>query len=263
MARVCPLFSGSAGNCVYVGTGEHGILVDAGVSAKRIENSLVSRNIDPKSISAVFITHEHSDHISGLRVFAGRYGMKIYASKGTLSSLVKSGHADSSMSLNIINGKTVCESDMQIRSFKTSHDSAESFGYVIETPDDRKIAVSTDLGVITEDVLYNICGCDMVVLESNHDVAMLSSGPYPYYLKRRILSNFGHLSNDACAAVLPALVSGGATRFILAHLSRENNLPELAYETAVAELNHYGMDAGEDYILSVASPECLEKVTVF
>ena len=263
MARVCPLFSGSSGNCVYVGSGEHGILIDAGVSAKRIETSLLSKDINPSTISAVFVTHEHSDHVSGLRIFSKRYGAKIYASNGTMSQLIKSSYVTNENRLEIINGKSVCENGLYIKSFKTSHDSAESFGYVVTTPDDRKISVATDLGVLTEEVVNEICGSDMVIIESNHDVAMLSAGEYPYYLKRRILSKYGHLSNDACAAILPSLISSGTTRVILAHLSRDNNLPELAYQTAVSELSLYGMNVDDDYKLFVAPVENQGKVMVF
>jgi len=264
MARVCPLFSGSSGNCIYIGSGTGGLLIDAGVSAKRIEQSLFDRDIDPRSVSAVFITHEHSDHIQGISILAKRYGMKIYASNGTLSDMAAHDKLPAGADIHPLTADDcVCEQELYIRPFKTMHDAAESFGYVVQTPDDRKIALATDLGVMTQEVMDAVSGCDMVILESNHDISMLSAGSYPYYLKRRILSPYGHLSNEACAAVLPALISSGTTRFVLAHLSRENNLPDLAYQTALSELVQFGMEADEDYKLIVAPPESTERMIVF
>ena len=141
---------------------------------------------------------------------------------------------------------------MMVRPFPISHDCAEGYGYRIQMPDGRKVAVATDTGVMTEEVREAVTGCDLVVIESNHDVRMLQNGRYPYYLKRRILSQTGHLSNDACAEELASLVKSGTTRLILAHLSRENNVPELAYETAKSTLAAAGMREGMDFLLSVA-----------
>ena len=150
-----------------------------------------------------------------------------------------------------------------VRPFPISHDCREGFGYVVELPGERRVAVATDMGVMTDAVMQAISGCDLVVLESNHDVRMLENGPYPYPLKRRILSDRGHLSNDACACVLEQLVSCGSTRFCLAHLSKENNNPYLARQTAVAALSELGAREGRDYALQVAEPVCSAPVTVF
>lgn len=260
MARFCPLFSGSSGNCTYVGAGGHGVLVDAGVSARRIETALRERDIDPASISAVFVTHEHSDHIGGLRVFTKRYGCRVYASTGTLAAL------DESCCLNTdaiaMNGRPVEEAGMVVKAFRTSHDSRESVGFCIWTPDERRVAVATDTGRMTNEIRDSLAGCDAVLIESNHDVDMLKNGGYPHYLKRRILADTGHLSNAACAAELPLLAQSGVTRFWLGHLSRENNRPELAYQTALRAFTEAGLRPQRDFLLNVAPPAATAAVMV-
>lgn len=254
MARFCPLFSSSSGNCTYIGTPNSGILIDAGVSARRIERALCERDIEPRSIQAIFVTHEHSDHIAGLRVLIKRFGYKVYASAGTIEAML-SENILADDDVNVMSGQTVDIADMRVSGFRTSHDSRESMGFRVETPDERRLAVATDTGCITESIRHSLHGCDLVMLESNHDVRMLESGGYPYFLKRRILADTGHLSNDCCASELPSLAQSGVTRFILGHLSRENNLPELAYQTSLSALQQAGFTEHQDYLLSVAPRE--------
>lgn len=141
---------------------------------------------------------------------------------------------------------------MYVLPFHTSHDSRESLGFRIHMADGRTLAVATDTGCMTDAIRGALVGCDLVLLESNHDVRMLENGPYPYVLKRRILGERGHLSNDCCAAELPFLAQNGSTRFVLGHLSRENNFPDLAYGTARAALDRAGLHEGKDYLLTVA-----------
>lgn len=263
MARYCPLFSGSSGNCTYIGTAEGGILVDAGVSAKRIETALRERDIEPHSIEAVFVTHEHIDHISCLRLLTKRYGWRVYASCGTLEAIADTRPLEPQTVCEVIGETGVCAAGMEIQPFATSHDSRESLGFRITLPGGRRVAVATDTGVMTDTVRAALSGCDLVHIESNHDVRMLENGPYPYYLKRRILADTGHLSNDACAAELTALAQNGTTRFVLAHLSRENNLPEIAYMTAQAALCGAGMQENIDFLLQVAPRGAEAPVTLF
>ncbi|MCI9414242.1 MAG: MBL fold metallo-hydrolase [Clostridiales bacterium] len=263
MARFCPLFSGSSGNCTYIGSSSGGVLVDVGVSARRIELALWDRGIDPRSIGAVFITHEHSDHISGLRVLCKKYGYRVYASAGTLGALIDANTLDVYGVPDTMPEQGVEVADMLVTAFRTSHDSRESMGYRIHLPDDRRVAVATDTGLITDDTRQALTGCDLVLLESNHDVHMLENGPYPYYLKRRILASTGHLSNEACARELPALAERGTARFFLGHLSKENNLPQLAYETSRLSLTEAGLREGIDYTLTVAPRDSTAEMTVF
>ena len=252
MARFCPLFSGSSGNCTYIGSADGGVLVDTGVSARRIECALREREIDPAAIRAVFITHEHSDHIAGLRVLVNRYGYKVYASAGTLDALVEMQALGENAEFEVITDDGVEAAGMYVLPFHTSHDSRESLGFRLHTADGRTMAVATDTGCMTDSLRGALVGCDLVLLESNHDIRMLENGPYPYYLKRRILGARGHLSNECCAAELPFLAQNGTTRFFLGHLSKENNFPDLAYNTALAALQQAGLREGKDFLLSVA-----------
>jgi phosphoribosyl 1,2-cyclic phosphodiesterase len=262
MARFCPLFSGSSGNSYYIGSARDGILIDVGRSAKQVTDMLGTCGIDIAAIRAIFITHEHTDHISGLRVFASRHHVPVYASRGTFAALEAMGCLNDKFEPSVIDSKGVECAGMMLTPFSISHDSAECIGYRIETSDGRKIALATDLGYLSDEVRNNLFGSDMVVLESNHDVGMLENGPYPYHLKRRILSKTGHLSNDACASELDSLVRSGATRFILAHLSRENNTPDLAFQTALCALKMSGMKQGKDFELFVAPRENTDGRTI-
>lgn len=255
MARYCPLFSGSEGNCTYVGNADAGILIDAGVSAKRLETALNERGIDPHRITAVFVTHEHTDHVNGLRVLAKRYGMRVYATEGTMSALCDTGRVDAVTDCRtLIPGQSATEGGCLITAFTTPHDSRQSCGYRIHTADGQRVAIATDIGHMSDEVRRAITGCELIQIESNHDIAMLEAGPYPYPLKQRILSPYGHLSNAACAAELYRLAQSGTARFMLAHLSRENNRPDLAYRTARTALAGMGLLEGADFILRVAAP---------
>ena len=262
MARLCPLFSGSSGNSYYIGSQERGVLIDAGKSAKQITEKLACCGIPLSAIEGIFVTHEHSDHVQGLRVFAGRHKIPVYGSFGTMEALNDA---------QILNGKFPCSvigpeglrcAGMEILPFHTSHDCAEGYGYLVKTADDHKVAFCTDLGVVTPEVEKMVEGADFVVMESNHDVRMLQNGPYPYPLKRRILSSRGHLSNEACADLLPYLAQLGTSRFLLAHLSSENNTPELAYQTALCSLKMAGLQEEKDFMLSVAPRDNVQGHTI-
>lgn len=255
MARLCPLFSSSGGNSTYVGSGGVGVLIDAGKSAKQLERALNANDIATKGIEAIFLTHEHSDHIQGLRVFASRYKIKVFASQGTMQSLDQKGVLTGGFECEIISDAGIEVAGMRIKPFKTPHDSIESVGYVIHTGNGRRAAIATDIGYMSADVKDNISGADVLMIESNHDVRMLQNGAYPYYLKRRILSDIGHLSNEACAVELPGFINAGTKRIVLAHLSRENNVPELAFQTAVCALSEKKMAVGQDFELTVAPVE--------
>lgn len=263
MARFCPLFSGSSGNSFYIGSSEEGILVDAGRSAKQLDAMLDGCGISASAVKAVFVTHEHSDHVSGLRVFASRHKIPVYASSGTLEALRTSGCIDDQKfrSHVISEGGTEC-AGITVHPFHVSHDSAECIGYRIQTRDGRTISLSTDLGYMTQEVRDSLSGADMVVLESNHDVGMLQNGPYPYVLKRRILSQTGHLSNVDCAAELCDFLQKGTTRIVLAHLSTENNTPELALQTSLCSLQLSGYKQGRDFELEVAPRENIVHKTI-
>lgn len=262
MARYCPLFSGSSGNCTYLATASGGVLIDAGVSAKRIMTALKDRNIDPASLGALFITHEHADHISGMKVLLKHYPMPVYATRGTLEALMEKDILPAGVTATVIHG-AVSVGDMTVTSFATPHDSRESCGYRITFPDERTAAVATDMGCLCDTVTQAISGCDLVHVESNHDIRMLENGPYPYYLKQRILGARGHLANEICASLLPSLLESGTTRFVLSHLSRENNSPLLALTTAQGALKGTGALENRDYLLTVAAQCSTDGVLYF
>ena len=255
MARFCSLFSSSSGNSTFISSATSSVLVDAGVSAKRMMKALSDRVIDPKTIGGIFITHEHSDHIKGLRILASNYHIPVYATEGTISALEENGTINGKFPFEVMPNEGVVVGDMLVKSFKTPHDSRESCGYTVTMPDMQKLAVATDIGHITDEIMRNLKGCSLVMLESNHDEGMLQNGPYPYYLKRRILSDVGHLSNNSCAAVVTELLRSGASRFFLGHLSEENNFPALAYETSRAALLSAGAVEGRDFLLEVNKTE--------
>lgn len=263
MMRYCSLFSGSSGNCTYVAAKDGGVLVDAGVSAKRIEQALGERDIDPRSIRAVLVTHEHTDHVSGLRVLCKRYGWPVLASEGTLDALALNDRVTQEQRLYAVSaGESLTIGDLKITPFATPHDSRASLGFRFDA-DDHSLGVATDMGYMMPEVLSILRGCQLLHIESNHDPVMLHNGPYPYPLKMRILSDRGHLSNDACAAVLPELVRSGATRIALAHLSQHNNTPQLAERTACDALAAQGIGVGRDCLLWVAQPTDTQPIVYF
>jgi len=252
VAQFCSLFSGSSGNCTYISAGDSGILIDAGVSAKRIREALACREIDLSSIRGIFVTHEHSDHIAGVRVLANQCGCPVYGSKGTLCGMEKSNALPDTPIFTLSAGQSAAVGDLEITAFATPHDTPESTGYFVETADGTRLTVATDMGELLPSVFDILCQSDVVLLESNHDVQMLRRGPYPLFLQERILGKRGHLSNAACAAALPALVNAGVSQILLGHLSDKNNTPALALDTAGAALASAGVTVGRDVRLSVA-----------
>lgn len=225
--------------------------------------SLLEREIDPASLSAIFVTHEHSDHIKGIRIIATNYNIPVYATEGTLHGLDEAGILNGKFPFHVMPKDGVEIGDLFVKSFQTPHDSNESCGFTVEFPDERKAAIATDIGHITNEIMNALIGCDLVMLESNHDVGMLENGNYPYYLKRRILSDTGHLSNDVCGDVAAQLVERGTTRLFLGHLSAENNIPELAYQTSYAAIYETGAVLDRDYMLKVNPKENFDGIVRF
>lgn len=262
MSRICPLFSGSTGNSTYIGTSNGGILVDVGASMKGICNALERAGSNYNEIKVVAVTHEHIDHIKGLKTFLNRTDAVLISSEKTLDTLACQDKIPTKTKVISIEKEPIEIDGIVVNRFATSHDCLGSSGYTFVLPDQKKVSVCTDLGVVTDTVRKALLNSDTVLIESNHDVDMLKRGPYPPILKMRIMSETGHISNTACAAELKALLESGTKRFILGHLSQKNNTPLLARVAAESALIDCGSENGKDYILSVASPEG-NGVTVF
>ncbi len=236
--KMCPIASGSSGNVIYVGSSTTNILVDAGISKKRIEEGLQSIGMNGFDMNAILITHEHSDHIQGLGVFVRKYPVPIYGTARTLDAIQLSkslGHIPPEL-FHVVEPDVEFEiGDVTVHPMKTSHDAADSVAYRFYH-DDKRVAIATDLGTYDEYIVNGLKELDAILIEANHDVRMLQVGPYPYPLKQRILSDVGHLSNELCGKLLCEIAGDRLRSVILGHLSQENNLPDLAYETVRMEI---------------------------
>ena len=261
MSKACQLFSGSKGNSIFVSCSTGKFLVDVGVSAKRTEKALDEIGVSPSELCGIFVTHEHSDHIGGLRVFATRYNLDVYAHPDVIAAMRNTKKIDDKVKTRKITSPLEL-SGVRIIPFENSHDSVACLGYRFNMSDGRSICVCTDTGCVTDDAREKMRGCDLAFLESNHEVTMLQNGTYTYQLKQRILSDTGHLSNASCAEYACELVKGGTTRIVLSHLSRENNTPDIAYQTTLCALREHGFEENKDFRLSVSPQENHERPIV-
>lgn len=235
--RIVTFASGSTGNCSLISDGKTNILIDAGISMRRVVAALAEYGLTPQDLCGVLITHEHSDHISGLNMLNKYYRLPIIAPP-ELCGVLQSCKPDLSRSLNAAPvGEVLNIDSLAVRPFRTPHDSAFSVGYRFEGS--GSFAFATDTGMITDEMLDGLTGVDTALIEANHDVEMLRSGPYPYFLKKRILADHGHLSNSECGKLAVSLANSGTKRIILGHLSRENNTPALALSTVKTALKGF------------------------
>jgi phosphoribosyl 1,2-cyclic phosphodiesterase len=226
MTSICVLASGSKGNAIYVSDGRTSILVDAGLSAVEIERRLLSRNLHPKSLDAIVVSHEHSDHIQGVGPLSRRYRLPIYINGPTLAA-ARMQLGDIQRTIEFFPGISFGVGDLRLHPFSVSHDACESVGFTIEV-DGVKMGIATDLGTATQLVSHHLRGCALMVLEANHDPRMLEEGPYPWHVKQRIQSRLGHLSNQASCDLLGEICHRGLRHVILAHISQTNNTPQKA-----------------------------------
>ncbi|HIV24665.1 MAG TPA: MBL fold metallo-hydrolase [Candidatus Scatomonas pullistercoris] len=236
--KLCSIASGSSGNCIYVGSDTTSVLIDAGISGKRIEEGLHTIGLTGQDIDAVFITHEHSDHIKGLGVLARKRGIPIYATRETYEAVLRGasvGKIPEGLFHEICPDRSVEMGDLIIEPFSISHDAANPVGYRVNHGK-QSMAVATDLGVYGTYTVNHLKNLDVLLLEANHDIHMLEVGTYPYYLKQRILGERGHLSNEMAGQLLCEVLHDNMKQIVLGHLSRENNYPALAYETVCAEV---------------------------
>ncbi len=231
--------SGSSGNCIYVGSDTTHLLVDTGISKKRTEEGLQEIGVSLQDVDGILITHEHSDHISGLGVISRKYHIPIYATQRTLDAIKgysSLGKVEEELFCPICPDESFIIKDIKCNPMRTSHDAAEPVAYRFQYGK-KKVAIATDLGTYNDYTVECLKGMDAVLLEANHDVRMLQVGPYPYHLKRRILGDRGHLSNELSGQLLSRILHDNMQAVVLGHLSQENNLPQLAYETVRLEIN--------------------------
>ena len=261
--ELCSIASGSSGNCIYAGTDRCHLLIDAGISGKRVEAGLNEIGLKTSEIQGILVTHEHTDHIRGLGVLARRYGIPMYATAGTIEWILENqaiGTVDKSLFQTVKAGEEFMIRDMKITPYAASHDAAEPVVYRMQQGK-RCMAVLTDLGTYDDDLIARFQGLDALLLEANHDVRMLEIGRYPYPLKRRILSDRGHLSNESSGQLLGTLLHDHFKTVLLGHLSKENNYPELAYETVRLEItmgeNPY---KGDDFPIRVAARDHISDI---
>lgn len=238
MLELCSIASGSSGNCICVGTDTVHVLVDAGISGKRIEQGLNSIDLTSKDMQGILITHEHIDHIAGLGVMARRYHLPIYATARTIDAIkrVKSvGKIEEELFHPIVPKQEFSIGELTMKPLPISHDAADPVAYRFKSGKHR-MAVVTDLGTYDQVIVDELQGLDAMLLEANHDINMLQTGSYPYYLKQRILGNEGHLSNERSGQLLGELLHDHFGTVVLGHLSKENNYEELAYEAVRLEV---------------------------
>jgi phosphoribosyl 1,2-cyclic phosphodiesterase len=250
--KVCTLASGSSGNATYIEGGSTAVLVDAGLSGRAIADSLNSIGVNPDNLNGILITHEHIDHVKGVGVLSRRFDLKIFASEQTWSEITTIVGSIPDYNRCVVESGTAFEiEDLQVEIFDTSHDAADSVGYSFLC-DEVRVGIATDTGFLTRSARKHIDGSDLFVFEANHDLGMLRTGRYPWALKKRIMSDWGHLSNISAGHCLASLVGGKTKGVILAHLSKENNLPELAYSTVANILVEAGLNVGADFTMEVA-----------
>lgn len=248
--------SGSGGNCALLSDGNTRLLIDAGISMKRIRDALAAQGLAFSDLSGVLITHEHSDHIAALPMLLKYTALPFYAPRTVGHALCRTMVDFEEHWQPITPLEPFSVGELCVTAFPTPHDTDESVGYRFEH--DSAFAFCTDTGCVTETMLSQLSGCRSVVIEANHDTDMLLSGPYPYPLKRRILSERGHLSNADCASLACRLASGGTETVVLAHLSRENNRPARAMETVRAALDQSGYSRVALHVAPVLGALALE-----
>ena len=236
MLKFCSLYSGSTGNSLYVENENTKILVDAGVSAKKIINALTSHSVNIEDIDAIIVTHEHSDHIKGLGTISNKFNIPVFANTKTWDTMVKERDKISTENQFHFNNNENFEiKDLKIHPFDIPHDAANPCGFNIYS-DNLKLSIATDLGHMTNNIMNNLEGSAFIMLESNYEPEVLKCCSYPYYLKSRIAGPNGHLSNNLAGQTIAHLMKSGLKEVILGHLSKESNFPELAYTTVLSEL---------------------------
>ncbi|MFY9177485.1 MAG: MBL fold metallo-hydrolase [Caldicoprobacterales bacterium] len=249
--KFCSLFSGSSGNASYIGTDKTHILIDAGLACRTIEKAMKEIGLTPSTLDGILITHEHDDHIRGAGVVSRKYNVPIYANQETWQAMEdKIGDISNSNIRIFDNNMDFYIKDINIQPFDIPHDAASPVGFCFFNKG-KKISIATDLGHTNSRIINTVMDSDLVVLEANHDIEMLKAGSYPMRLKKRIMGRKGHLSNEDAGLALVKMIKGKLTHVLLAHLSKQNNLPQLAYDTVVGVLEENGIKNGKDIVVDM------------
>lgn len=250
MIKFQSIVSGSSGNCTLVCCDKTKILIDCGISGKKITAYLNDMGINPEEIDSILVTHEHIDHTSGVGIISRKYHIPIIASEGTWEGMEIGKIPEENMRVFSKNNSMEI-GRVRVTPFDIPHDAMQPTGYVMEA-ENKKFAIATDIGHITDGIFENLSGCDAVLLESNYDENMLHTGPYPVHLKQRIEGQRGHLANKDAGILASYLAKNGTKKIMLGHLSNENNSPEIAFSEVARELEFSGIQPGKDVMLSVA-----------
>ena len=258
--RICVLASGSKGNCTFIEGEKTNILIDAGLTKAEIEQRLSIIGIDPNSIDSILVTHEHNDHIKGLGAFSRAHNTKIFAHPDTWAAMQdKVGELKNSNRFGIFQNEFYIN-ELAISSFDLSHDSAHCLGFSV-IDNNKKFSIATDLGFITDDIIKQLADSSIVVLEANHDISRLMQNPrYPLHLKKRILSKYGHLNNQDSADAVLKMLGYGVRAIIPAHLSEENNTPNLVLDTLSATVSRQGGDLGKEIYVDIAKQHSIGNI---
>lgn len=252
MFNFCSLYSGSSGNCLFIESDNTKLLIDAGVSLKKIEEGLMNMNIEPSSLDGILVTHEHSDHIKSLGNLSKKFDIPVFASQKTYDAMPKQVDKLSDANMKKFNiGEKFCINDVEINPFSIPHDAADPCGFNFSN-NNKKISIATDIGHIDNNILKTLEGSSFILLESNYDTEVLKYTKYPFLLKQRIAGPNGHLSNEMAGKVINHLLKNGLNTAMLGHLSKESNFPALAYQTVADQILSDGTDISK-ISLSVAS----------
>lgn len=259
MFKFCSLYSGSSGNSLFIETQNTKLLIDAGVSSKKIENALNDINIDPSTLDGILVTHEHVDHVQGLGTLSKKFDLPVFVNQETLDAMPKQKDKISEKNVKTFKISDKFEiGDLEIKPFSIPHDAANPCGFNI-WKDNKKISIATDIGHMTNPILKSLEESLFIMLEANYDPEVLRCSPYPFTLKSRIAGPTGHLPNEMAGKTISHLLKSGLKNAMLGHLSKQSNFPELAYKTVVDELisNNYNEDC---ISLSVASRDNHSKI---
>lgn len=258
--RICVLASGSKGNCIYIEGNQTKILIDAGISKLEIEKRLSLINVNPSEINSILITHEHSDHIAGVGNFARKYGCNVFAHKDIWPLLeTKIGDLKTSQQIEFSN-LPFHLNELNINAFDVDHDALHCVGFSVEC-NNKKFSTATDLGHTTPEIIKHLYTSDAILLEANHDIEMLKNNPhYPYSLKQRILSNHGHLSNEATAKAIIEMLGKNVRGIMLGHLSEENNSPQKAIQTIQDIFKQNDVKSNQNLVIDIATQKQVSRI---